>query len=252
GGGGESPRLREDAAAQAAHGEVREAAAMPRRQTAADGLGAVARVERIEQQDEAEPHWRGEPRRRPRDRPDHHHGAGRDRRPSRRAERQALRLDPAVLRRAPIAPAAGELPPLEDPRPNPGGRPGVAEVADQKHVGQPDVVPVVERVLVIELEDDPERDADERDERHLGPVVADRRLAADFPDETVDENDVAAPGDRRVPRPERLDPRQHGGPGHRDDRQPEPRPGGPTPTAQLQPPTAAWGCPVPAWPSRLS
>jgi hypothetical protein len=75
----------------------------------------------------------------------------------------------------------------------------------------------VQRPGVVRLEDHPERNADRADEGRLGGSRGEEGIAAAAPDECIDEQDVAGPGDRRVPGPERLDPEKEAGLGNQDD-----------------------------------
>ena len=93
-----------------------------------------------------------------------HRRAGGHRQPSGRAWLMPDRSFRPIGRRAPIAQARNQVSGLEDRRPDRRERPDVAEVAERQRVGQADVVPVVDRVLVVHLEDEPQRHRDERQE----------------------------------------------------------------------------------------
>src|SRR3954468_3498327 len=211
------PEFPQDSAGEARYQQVDEPAGVTGREIAAQRFRAVVCVDWIEQEDEPEPHRRGEPRRGVDDRRRDHDRAGNQADPRQRVEGHLRRIDAAIRRGAAIAQRPDQFRRDQDRRRDGRERSHVAEVAHQQRLGQADVVPVPERVLVIELEEHPQRDAGQREERHLGTIVPERRLTAARPDPRIGKKDEAGPRNRRVPGPERLDPGEHAGLGDRDD-----------------------------------
>src|SRR5581483_7251513 len=77
-------------------------------------------------------------------------------------------------------------------------------------------MPVLDE-LVIKLEDDPQRNREQRQKGELRGVAGQPRRSTSGANEAVDEKDVPAPCDRRVPRIERLHLGQHASLGRQHD-----------------------------------
>src|SRR5262249_33338521 len=93
-------------------------------------------------------------------------------------------------------------------------------------LGKAEIVPVVERVLVVHLEDDPQRNRHDRQEQELRWGIVHPRSPPPLPRDAVGEEDEARPRNRGVPRIERFDLREHARFRDRHDREADPGPPG--------------------------
>src|SRR5581483_2008546 len=197
------PELPQHAAQQSAQQEVDRPVPV-----AGERRPAEARVDWIEQEDEAEPDGSRQIARRVgrhQKRDGEHRRAGHDRQ---RGERRPGRGGrPGDLRSAASTHDPDEIGAFEDRRPDGRERPRVADHTKRPVLRQPDVVPVAEH-LVVALEDQPERNRQQREPGEFARRRPDPRTSARREHDGIGEQDEARPADRRVPRVERLDARE--------------------------------------------
>ena len=76
---------------------------------------------------------------------------------------------------------------------------------------------------VVTFEDDPQRYRNDGEKHKLAAMRGEPRRATQPEDEAVEQEDIARPGERRVPRPERFDMREHRPFRQRQERESKPK-----------------------------
>ena len=167
---------------------------------------------RIQQEDEPQPDRRREIRRRPHDRPKQHRGADGDAdRPSSivRHRRSSVAQDSTMDDgRSTMDDRAAPTPPFRKWRARWLRTPRRSRSIARWDSRKVDVVPVVDQ-QVVGFEHEPRAESTRREKEEFVAMAHQPRRPRFLINDAVDEQDVAGPGDGRVPRPERLDPREH-------------------------------------------